>query len=64
MHRKVKIMDQNYLDLLTEIKNTLEEIKELEQDLNITDPAGYLERLTEIRNALAEVRGLQEEVGE
>ncbi len=57
-------MDQNYLDLLTEIKNTLEEIKELEQDLNITDPAGYLERLTEIRNALAEVRGLQEEVGE
>ena len=57
-------MDQNYLELLESIRNVMEEIKELEQDLNITDPAGYLERLTEIRNALEEVRDLQEEVGE
>lgn len=55
-------MNQEYLEMLESIRNVLEEIKELEQDLNITDPARYFERLTEIRNALEEVRDLQEEV--
>lgn len=55
-------MNQEYLEMLESIRNVMVEIKELEQDLNITDPAGYLERLTEIRNALEEVRDLQEEV--
>lgn len=55
-------MDQNYLELLESIRNTLEEIKDLEAELNIADPAGYLDSLTEIRNALEDVLDLRTEV--
>lgn len=52
-------MDQKFLELLEQIRNTLEEIKEM-----LTDPVGHLERQIELRNIHAEVRDLQEDADE
>lgn len=58
-------MDENYLELLTNIKNTLAEIKDLQEDLHdlLDMPSVTLENLERMRDALAEIKGLREDVG-
>lgn len=59
-------MDENYLELLTNTKNTLEKIKGLQEDLHdlLDMPGVTLENLERMRDALAEIKGLREDVGE
>lgn len=56
-------MDQSYLNLLEQIRDTLEEIKGLREDLSdLLGNPSTLENLERMRDLLAEVQGLQEEV--
>lgn len=58
-------MDQSYLNLLEQIRDTLEEIKGLREELgDLLGNPSALENLERMRDLLAEVRGLQEEVDE
>lgn len=59
-------MNENDLELLTNIKNTLEEIKGLQEDLHdlLDMPGVTLENLERMRDTLAEIKGLREDVGE
>lgn len=58
-------MDQSYLNLLEQIRDTLEEIKGLREDLNdLLGNPSVLENLERMRDLLAEVQGLQEETDE
>lgn len=62
MTDKEKTMDQSYLNLLEQIRDTLAEIKDLREDLNdLLGSPSVLENLERIRDLLAEVQGLQEE---
>lgn len=59
-----KTMNEEYLNLLTNIRDTLEEIQTLREDLAdlLDEPAVTLEHLGKIRDALDEVQALQEDI--
>lgn len=59
-------MDQNYLELLENIKSTLEEIQALREDLDdlLDNPGQTLANLEQLRDTLSEIQGLQEDLDE
>lgn len=56
-------MNEEYLILLENIRDTLEEIKALQEELSglLGNPGIAAERLEEIRNTLEEIRTLNED---
>lgn len=58
-------MNQEHLEMLEQIRNTLEEIKGLREDLNdLLGNPSVLENLERMRDLLTEIQGLQEETDE
>ena len=59
-------MDQNYLELLEKIKETLDEIQGLREDLSdlLDNPGVTLENLERMRDTLSEIQGLKEDLEE
>lgn len=57
-------MNENYLELLEKVRETLEEIQCLRDDLSdlLDNPGVTLENLEKIRDTLVEIQGLQEDV--
>lgn len=57
-------MDEEYLNMLESIKNTMEEIAELEGSLHtiLSAPEEYLEHLERIRSALVEIQALESNI--
>lgn len=57
-------MDANYLELLEKIKETLDEIQGLREDLDdlLDAPGVTLENLERMRDTLCEIQGLREDV--
>lgn len=55
-------MNQNYLELLEQIRDVLTEIQSLQEDLGdlLDNPGVTLENLGQIRDALSEIQSLQE----
>lgn len=58
-------MNQEHLEMLERIRDVMEEIKGLREDLNdLLGNPSVLENLERMRDLLAEVQGLQEETDE
>lgn len=59
-------MDKNYLELLEEIRDTLDEIQGLREDLGdlLDNPCMALENLERMRDTLSEIQGLKEDMDE
>lgn len=59
-------MDKNYLELLEEIRDTLDEIQGLREDLDdlLDNPGMALENLERMRDTLSEIQGLKEDMDE
>ena len=59
-------MNQDYLELLDKIKETLDEIQGLREDLNdlLDNPGVTLENLERMRDTLSEIQGLKEDMDE
>lgn len=57
-------MDQNYLELLENIRDVMAEIESLKDGLRpmLNSPAEYLEQMEDIRDTLAEIAALQEDM--
>ena len=59
-------MNKEYLNLLEKIRDTLDEISSLREDLGdlLDEPSIALERLEKFRDTLAEIHLLQEDMDE
>lgn len=59
-------MNENYLELLERIKDTMNEIQGLREDLDdlLDNPGVTLENLDRMRDTLAEIQGLKEDLDE
>ena len=59
-------MNENYLELLEKIKETLDEIQGLREDLDdlLDNPGVTLENLERMRDTLSEIQGLKEDMDE
>lgn len=57
-------MDEEYLNLLEKIRDTLEDIQSLRKDLGdlLDNPVDALEHLEKLRSVLDDIREVQEEV--
>lgn len=57
-------MNKNYLELLENIRDTMKEIKVLQEDLRdlLDEPGITLENLEKIRDKLSEIKGLEEDL--